>query len=274
MHHFVASAIGMPASLLHRLPLLRSMHHAAFELTLRCLFTELSCSLCADAQVMLHVAIHHWSCLHASCLPAQQLAVQLTLCKLTMHSQTHACTEETLSSDCRMQSVWLEAVPELRIERLSLVPSIDPPTLIVTPFANPPSAGRLFIAQIIDRANSSHVLTTGYGLASSPTSIRLPSDAKLWTPDSPNLYDVVVQLTNLTVGDIAIGPLDLPDEAAVISYLLAAPVADLVRGYTGLRSVSKCFDASGALRLCINGVPTFAFGEPQAIFSCLTMQGI
>ena len=65
-------------------------------------------------------------------------------------------------------------------------------------------------------------------------------NAKLWSPDSPSLYDLKVTLASLTSGGDG--------------------VSDEVTSYFAMRKSSLCKDAAGILRLCLNNQPLFQFG--------------
>ena len=74
------------------------------------------------------------------------------------------------------------------------------------------------------------------GAAGQPLALPMPN-AKLWSPDSPSLYDLKVTLS--TRGGDAV---------------------DEVTSYFAMRKSSLCKDADGVLRLCLNNKPLFQFG--------------
>ena len=89
------------------------------------------------------------------------------------------------------QTVWLEPVPELSIDSLQLVPDIDSNTLTVTAAlrGNP---GDATSASHRTRRPAADLLKPAAS-ATDPLKLTLPS-LKLWSPDSPNLYDLKVSL--------------------------------------------------------------------------------
>src|SRR5262249_40008182 len=88
------------------------------------------------------------------------------------------------------QTVWLEPVSELSIDSLQLVPDVDSNTLTVTAAlrGNPGDA----TLQITALDGHQKIAQT----SGKPTdSQRFPiSNAKLWSPESPKLYDLKVSL--------------------------------------------------------------------------------
>jgi hypothetical protein len=71
--------------------------------------------------------------------------------------------------------------------------------------------------------------------------LRLPvPDARLWSPESPTLYDLKVTLRGGDAG--------------------AARAVDSVTSYFGMRSVSLVRDSAGRARLALNGRPVFQVG--------------
>jgi hypothetical protein len=130
------------------------------------------------------------------------------------------------------QTVWLEAVPALYVDRLSLVPDLSAGVLDVT-------------VHVVDRRtrreSDEHPCTvavlaegrpvaSGRGLAGKPIHVRVPHP-RAWSPDDPYLYDL----------EIGVG-------------------RDRVRSYAGLRSFGLGQDADGTPRLMLNGRPFFHAG--------------
>jgi beta-galactosidase/beta-glucuronidase len=130
------------------------------------------------------------------------------------------------------QTVWLEHVPETYIGRTKLTPDIDHETLTVeTKIINPPSNLTLK-ATVLDGDKTVVELD---GTADKPLTIPL-ENPKLWSPDSPHLYDLVL---NLEVNSEAI---------------------DSVQSYFGMRKYSLDRDQEGNLRFCLNNKPLFLYG--------------
>ena len=67
--------------------------------------------------------------------------------------------------------------------------------------------------------------------------VTLPiTDAKLWTPETPNLYDITISLVQ------------------------NGKVVDSVKSYAAMREFSKVRDDNGHLRMTLNGEPIFMYG--------------
>jgi beta-galactosidase/beta-glucuronidase len=134
------------------------------------------------------------------------------------------------------QTVWVEAVPTLHVDRLVLVPDLPGGCLEVTVHAGGMPAGASGavgqdapVARIQVHDGGALV---GQVDAPAGTLARVPiPDAHLWTPEDPHLYDVTV-----TLGD------------------------DEVRGYAGMRSFGVGRDERGVPRLLLNGEPYFHAG--------------
>ncbi|MDR0883195.1 MAG: MFS transporter [Oscillospiraceae bacterium] len=122
------------------------------------------------------------------------------------------------------QTVWLESVPATHLQRVTIVPNIDTGTVRITAYTSDHSA---LTATVYE---SDQKVATATIAHASGTDLVIP-DAKLWSPETPFLYDVV-----LTVGD------------------------DEVRSYFGMRKFSVARDESGTPRLCLNNAPYFQNG--------------
>jgi beta-galactosidase/beta-glucuronidase len=121
------------------------------------------------------------------------------------------------------QTVWMEAVPPVHVERLTLVPHLDRDCLEVTVHAVEGDAVVQVLADGVPVASA--VATAG-------RAVELPLvEVRPWTPDDPHLYDVEV-----TLG------------------------ADEVRSYVGMRSFGVGPDEDGTPRLLLNGRRYFHAG--------------
>ncbi len=110
------------------------------------------------------------------------------------------------------QTVWLEAIPEARIEAVRVVPDVDGSCFVLTPeFANSTRDQR-FRAVLLDGET---VLASGEREASPglPLVLAIP-DARLWSPEDPYLYDLRFELLDASGG-----------------------VVDRVESYAGLRKI-------------------------------------
>lgn len=126
------------------------------------------------------------------------------------------------------QTVWLEPVNYCRIESIRLTPDIDKGVIRVETNHTCECGGKI-TAKILDGDS-----TVFEGEISADAEISVP-DAKLWSPESPFLYDL--ELT-----------LDCDGEK------------DSVKSYFGMRKFSIIKDADGYPRLALNNKPYFQKG--------------
>ncbi len=130
------------------------------------------------------------------------------------------------------QTVWLEHVHDTYIGKIKLTPDIDRQTLRVEAEVINPKTGLTLKARILDQGKT---LANGTGSPRKPLTIPL-ENPKLWSPDSPHLYDLT---------------LDLQANGEVI---------DSVESYFGMRKYSLDRDTDGNLRFCLNNQPLFLYG--------------
>ncbi len=131
------------------------------------------------------------------------------------------------------QTVWLEPVPETYIENLRITPDIDKNILVVEAITNqctPTSRVEVKVKE------GSSVVATGHSINNLPVEVPMPDNAKLWSPDSPHLYDLEVILWN--------GNKQL----------------DKVDSYAAMRKFSTKRDDKGIVRLQLNNKDLFHFG--------------
>lgn len=126
------------------------------------------------------------------------------------------------------QTVWLEPVNYCRIESIKLVPDIDEGVINVKINQTCKCGGKLF-AKVLDGEK-----VVFDGEISADAAIPLP-DAKLWSPESPFLYDLKLTL-------------DCDGEK------------DEVTSYFGMRKYSIVKDSNGYPRLALNNKPYFQRG--------------
>ena len=118
------------------------------------------------------------------------------------------------------QSVWLEAVPKVRLASLKVTPRLDGFEYSVR-LSEPISQAQLRLT-----VGDQPPITVPCDSESVTGSI-VVNDPKLWTPDSPHLYDLSLEL------------------------IRDKQVLDCVKSYVGLRTISR--DATG--RILLNGRP-------------------
>jgi hypothetical protein len=138
--------------------------------------------------------------------------------KQTLHPQGILYT----SSSGIWQTVWLETVPEIYIESLTMTPDVDHSQLNLEASLKGKEAGLTVVATAM---RGSTVMATQNLNGSSALRIGNPH---LWTPDDPFLYDLKVQV------------------------LKAGKVVDEVTGYFGLRKIEVKKDAAGFDRILLN----------------------
>ncbi|KRA24446.1 glycosyl hydrolase family 2 [Microbacterium sp. Root61] len=123
------------------------------------------------------------------------------------------------------QTVWLEVVPRVAVDRLVLVPDLD--GVEVTVVSEHAAPGTVAAVRISGAGEVAASVSVAVGEAAR---IAIPG-ARRWSPEDPFLYDIEV-----TLGE------------------------DRVRSYTGLRTVGMAPDAHGVPRLTLNGEPYLHVG--------------
>lgn len=119
------------------------------------------------------------------------------------------------------QTVWLETVPQYYIEKLTFTPDIDKSELNVT--IETPLESEVELTAFASGRTIANVKGT------TRSSIRVPiKNAKLWSPDSPFLYDLEVKLSK------------------------NGKVLDQVRSYFGMRKINIQQDEKGIDRIFLN----------------------
>ncbi len=122
------------------------------------------------------------------------------------------------------RTVWMEPLNTSAIDRLQLTPDLTTSSLKITADTSGP-AGLDVEATAYD---GSRKVGTVKGKAD--TELKLPiKNPKLWSPDSPFLYDLKVRLID------------------------RGKTVDQIGSYSGMRSVGKVKGADGKLRLALNG---------------------
>ncbi|PYJ01653.1 MAG: hypothetical protein DME25_17695 [Verrucomicrobia bacterium] len=130
------------------------------------------------------------------------------------------------------QTVWLEPVNSAHITALKITPDVDNSAVTIRPLLTPTMAGFSVEAAIYDGAKQVYEASVSPG-----GQMTLPvKNAKLWSPENPHLYDVVVRLN------------------------LGSRTIDRVESYFGMRKISLGKDEKGFTRLCLNNKPYFQFG--------------
>ncbi|HEY5511619.1 MAG TPA: sugar-binding domain-containing protein [Prolixibacteraceae bacterium] len=130
------------------------------------------------------------------------------------------------------QTVWIEAVNESYITAVKSIPDIDQKTLAVTASSFEKKLGDVVEVKILENGK---IVATGKSAAGEEALVTL-SDLKLWSPETPFLYDLEISLTR------------------------NGKVLDQVKSYAGMRKISTKRDANGIVRLQLNNHDCFQFG--------------
>jgi len=128
------------------------------------------------------------------------------------------------------QTVWMEPVPSAGIEDLEMTPDLETSTLALT--ANVPGATSQQVEAVATDRETGVEVGRVTGPANTQLSVPVP-DAKLWSPDSPTLYDLTVKV------------------------LERGRAVDTVGSYFGMRSVEVSPGADGRNRIKLNGEVLF-----------------
>jgi hypothetical protein len=124
------------------------------------------------------------------------------------------------------QTVWLEEVPALFTEQVKIDTKIDG-TVSLKVVPNARIAGALTV-EVVARLKGEEVARAKG--STDELSLVVPNP-KLWSPDSPTLYDLEIRLND-----------------------------DVIRSYVGIREVGKVKDAKGHWRFTLNGKQVFHWG--------------
>ncbi len=132
------------------------------------------------------------------------------------------------------QTVWLEQVPQNYIQQIKLGSRYDSGEVDV----QLKTIGQAASFEVLIEDGSTVVSRGIAKQADQKLTIAIPKDKlKLWSPESPNLYNLQIRLLDNS----------------------GKPI-DSVKSYVGVRTVGKVKDADGHLRFTLNGKPIFHFG--------------
>lgn len=127
------------------------------------------------------------------------------------------------------QTVWMEPVNEVVVESYSAKADIEKSILNVRAIARGAKVGDDCLIELIENGE---VISSANG-ADVILNVENP---KLWSPDSPHLYDL--RITIFRNGEIL----------------------DQVMGYAAMREISVVVDKKGYKRMALNGEPLFQYG--------------
>lgn len=131
------------------------------------------------------------------------------------------------------QTVWLEPVPKNYIKHLRITPNIDKKTLTVYVCQAATESANKITAVVKEGAQT---VATASAINQQAVEITMPENMKLWSPEHPFLYDVIVTLWD---GNKKI---------------------DEVKSYTAMRKYAMKRDDKGIVRLQLNNEDLFQFG--------------
>lgn len=131
------------------------------------------------------------------------------------------------------QTVWIEPVPRRYIRSFRLMPDIDSEELAIQLDTGADGSGVAFEAVASERGVQ---VASGRSVDGGVLKLKIASP-KLWSPDSPFLYDLTISL--------------LEDNAGP---------GDVLKSYFGMRKFSIEPDREGVKRLCLNRRPLFQHG--------------
>jgi len=136
------------------------------------------------------------------------------------------------------QTVWLEPVPPASIASIEITPSIDTNTLKLIVHARGVNMETHMAEKYAVQAEAfdgTKKVSSGVHYIDSPIELKLEKP-KLWSPDSPFLYDLKITLSKQE-NDL-----------------------DQVSSYFGMRKIEVKKDKAGINRLCLNNEVLFQFG--------------
>lgn len=127
------------------------------------------------------------------------------------------------------QTVWMEPVNEVVVESYSAKADIEKSILNVRAIARGAKVGDDCLIELIENGE---VISSANG-ADVILNVENP---KLWSPDSPHLYDLRITISR------------------------NGEILDQVMGYAAMREISVVVDKKGYKRMALNGEPLFQYG--------------
>ena len=131
------------------------------------------------------------------------------------------------------QTVWLEPVGEKHIADLRILPDVDRNILSVKACVEAGVPTDMLEVNVYD---GGQLVASGKSINGEAVEVNMPENVKLWSPDSPFLYTLKVNLIN------------------------KGKVVDKVDSYAAMRKFSTKRDENGIVRLELNNRPLFQFG--------------
>ena len=131
------------------------------------------------------------------------------------------------------QTVWLESVPAQFITNIKTTPDIDLNKLVVEVATDKKKLSSKIEVKVFD---GKELVAKGISINGVPVEVAMPADVKLWSPDSPSLYDLEISLFE------------------------GNKLMDKVKSYAAMRKFSTKRDKNGIVRLQLNNKDLFQFG--------------
>lgn len=150
------------------------------------------------------------------------------------------------------QTVWLEALPQEHIANFDLTPDIDKALLMIEVDTETEQEALSIEATAWD---GDKLVNQVSGPVNTDLKMSIP-EMKLWSPDSPHLYDLTLRLKK------------------------RGKVLDEVKSYFGMRQISLEKDAAGIPRICLNHEPIFHYGPldqgywPDGLYTAPTEEAL
>ena len=130
------------------------------------------------------------------------------------------------------QTVWIEPVEKKYISAVKILSNIDKSNISVEAFSIHTEPYDLLEIKVFDEGK---LVSSGKGVSSLPLELNIPN-AKLWSPESPFLYDIEIKLYS------------------------NGKCLDVVKSYCGMRKISYKRDKNGIMRIMLNNKEYFHFG--------------
>ncbi|APQ18176.1 glycoside hydrolase family 2 protein [Maribacter hydrothermalis] len=130
------------------------------------------------------------------------------------------------------QTVWIEAVEDKYIENLKIIPDIDYNSVKIKANVNNGNYGDVIEVSVL---NGTEMISNVKAAITTNLEIKLQTP-KLWSPESPFLYDIKVSLIS------------------------NGKTVDEVKSYFAMRKISKKRDENGIVRMQLNNKDYFQFG--------------
>ena len=131
------------------------------------------------------------------------------------------------------QTVWLEPVAQHYIAKIKTIPNIDTNQLKVEACTNDDCQDDKVEVKVFE---GEQLVACGTSINGLPVEVSMPADVKLWSPDSPFLYQVKVTLIS------------------------GGKVTDEIKSYAAMRKYSTRRDERGIVRMQLNNRDLFQFG--------------